>query len=45
MKITTYRPKKGKRKKKHGFRKRMQTASGRNVVAHRRNKKRSKLTA
>ncbi|OGD88994.1 50S ribosomal protein L34 [Candidatus Curtissbacteria bacterium RIFCSPLOWO2_01_FULL_39_62] len=39
----TYQPKKRKRARKHGFRKRMQSTNGQNVIKRRRAKKRSKL--
>lgn len=40
----TYQPKKKHRLKRHGFRQRMKTRSGKKVLARRRNKKRKKLT-
>ena len=41
----TYQPKKRQRSKEHGFRKRMRTKSGRNILKKRRNKGRTKLSA
>lgn len=41
----TYQPKKKQRSKVHGFRKRMASKSGRNVLKRRRNKGRYKLSA
>jgi large subunit ribosomal protein L34 len=40
----TYQPKKLPRLREHGFRKRMKTVSGRNVIKARRRKGRWKLT-
>ncbi len=41
----TYQPKKKQRKVEHGFRKRMKTSSGRNVIKARRRRGRKKLSA
>ena len=40
----TFQPKKRQRSKVHGFRKRMSTASGRNILKNRRAKGRAELT-
>jgi len=39
----TYKPKKGRRKSRHGFLKRNETKNGKNVIKRRRQKGRKKL--
>lgn len=41
----TYQPKKRQRSKVHGFRKRMSSTGGKNVLKRRRNKGRAKISA
>jgi len=41
----TYQPKNRQRKKVHGFRKRMETAGGRKILANRRKKGRRNISA
>ncbi len=41
----TYQPKKRQRSREHGFKKRMRTKAGRNILKRRRTKGRAKLSA
>lgn len=41
----TYQPKRRQRSKEHGFRKRMKTKSGRQIIKNRRRKGRKRLSA